>query len=179
MRSAKNATSADPPTPPKNPTHTHWVRLASPRVTAIRMPRMSAISKTSRKMIRAMANMSKDLGLFGQNFQEGVNHIGAELCAAVLDQLLNGRFAGHGLAVRAGGRHGVVTVGNGDDGGQKRDLLAHQAVGITLTVKTFVMVADDGQHGLVLQNGLEDLLAQHRVQFNGPPLFLVELPRVV
>src|SRR3989338_3789891 len=113
MRSAKNATSADPPTPPKNPTHTHWVRLASPRVAAISTPRISAISKTSRKMIRAMANMS-NLGLFGQDFKEGVNHIGTELCAAVLDQLLNGRFAGHGLAVRTAGRHGVKTIGNAD-----------------------------------------------------------------
>src|SRR6266567_1067226 len=48
----------------------------------------------------------------------------------------------HRIAIRTVRRHRVVCVGNGDDPGQRRDLGQREAIGVTLSIDTLMMVPD-------------------------------------
>ena len=85
-----------------------------------------------------------------------------------------------GIPVTAFGGHGIIGIGDGDDSGVFGDILALEAVRVTLPVVPFMMiVGTDAQVGRLLYAG-ENLIAVNRMHFDlgkflgGQLAFLVE-----
>ena len=102
-----------------------------------------------------------------------------EMGARVALQFFDGGIVGQGLAVRAIGGHGVVGVGHREDARLSRDFFAGQSIGIPLAVPAFVVVVDGGNQRVQELDGLQNLLAKHRVQFDIFELFIGEGPGLV
>src|SRR5262249_40160229 len=80
------------------------------------------------------------------------------------------------VTVRAGGRQGIVHIGDRDDARTERNRGASQPVGIAATVPPLVMVPNDHRPRREEFEGRHDLGADHRVTTHQLPLVGVEPP---
>ena len=110
---------------------------------------------------------------------ERVDDLGIELDPGELAELAERLLVGQRLhAVRARGRHRLERVGDVEDAGQLRDLLAQEPVGIARAVVPLVVVANDRQlRGQPLDRG-DDLRAQDRVRVHHLALFAGQAVRL-
>ena len=77
----------------------------------------------------------------------------------------------HPIAVRAVGRHRVVSVRHSNDPRQEWNPLALNAVRVTLAVDALMMMANNGRDVVVCVDLTENPFADHRVILHYPPLF--------
>ena len=106
---------------------------------------------------------------------ERVDYARVELRAAAAVELLQGLRGGTPATVRAVGEHRLEGVGDGDDPGLERDLLAPQPEGVAVTVEPFVVSQDRGTQ--VGEAGTaEQTSADLRVVADLGPLVVVERP---
>src|SRR2546422_10632824 len=72
----------------------------------------------------------------------------------------------HGAAIGTIRGHGVEGVGDGNDSGQPRDLVAGKPIRVTGTVPVLVVAADDRDETVQLGNGLDDGGALERMRLH-------------
>ncbi len=99
---------------------------------------------------------------------------GVELGAGATEEFGEDGFAGAGGAISAVRTHGIEGVGEPQNAGYERNLLADEAIGIALAVPAFMMVKDGGQHAGHLRNAVEDGVADAGVLLNFGEFFLGE-----
>src|SRR5688572_23662318 len=75
---------------------------------------------------------------------QGLHHPRVELVARAPEKLSEGLLDAAGSPVGASRGHGVEGVGNGDDPGELRDVLACQSHRVAATVQALVVVPDAG-----------------------------------
>src|SRR5205809_161966 len=102
---------------------------------------------------RSMPASARYWGLRGTELErqdplQGGHAARAELAGGRAPQLVQRLGGGPGGSVDARGQHRVERVGDVDDPGAERDVLAGQPVGVARTVPALVVVAD-GRHSVV------------------------------
>src|SRR3954447_8048594 len=103
---------------------------------------------------------------------EGVDRLWHELRPLAVHKLAQRGLGSHRIAVRAARGHRVVGVGDGDDTGQQRDLLADPPVRVARSVDSLVMRADDVRHLAVVLHGEQDVGADLGVLTHPCPLLV-------
>ena len=119
------------------------------------------------------ASASTDARRRAQTFQgafEGDDHVRVELRAGAASQLGQALAIAQRASIGPLAGHGVVAVHHAHRPGDQRDRLAGQAVGVALSVETFVVVAHP-RHELVVEQGAHDLGADAGVLAHELPLF--------
>src|SRR5215210_7164851 len=101
---------------------------------------------------------------------EGSDDSGIELRSCLRDDLVDGCRPGCGLAVRPVARDRVERVGDREDAGRKRYLVAHQAVRVATAVPAFMVGADDLRAVAAKKGRVPDhLLAEDRMGLDQAP----------
>ena len=112
-----------------------------------------------------------------QNGQQRPDAPGVQLCACHPIQLAHHNAERQRGPVGSGAGHGVEGVGHGDDAGGQRGVGPLEAVRESPTVHALVVPPHRRKHpGVVLEEGSQDLLTDHRVPLDLPALGVRERP---
>src|ERR1700689_3467563 len=114
-------------------------------------------------------------GTFADQLAEHLDQLRVELRAGAATQLRQGILDGHRVLVGAIVEHRAKGVADRDDAGAERDLLAGQAVRVTLAVPALVAGAHERADPCQRRAGRgDDLLAHHGVLLHERPLAFAE-----
>src|SRR6266576_129103 len=149
--------------------------LRDRRAPAQRSRRIAAPDVEGRgDRLKGRASLEDGVGAgLADQAKELVDENGIPLLAGSLLQDADRLLAGAAAPVGAVARHGYERVGDGDDAGEQRNLVAAQTVGIACAVNPLVVVADGRKQLVGTRQGSQDLLAD-----DGVTLHLTELSRI-